>query len=325
VPLRSVVPLALIAAALAALSASGAAARPQATGPVVVHRGQPVKVSVRTPSLAACLAEARYADGSRQSSGIKHARDGLVTWMVRVPNNAALGKARWSVRCGVTWQRTGTWVVKPAVATKVDSTPHLLVEKQGFSQRNDKLGTGSTVSYGLLLKNTSGTQDATETYLLINFATAGGELIGTVTKKVELVAANGSYAFGDSLHLRTQAPVSNLEVTIKVLSHEPGKPHILPHFVNVRILPSQTDSGWIGEVDGEIVNDTSPQTLAVAKLSIVLLDATGRILGGGTTTTFSPLPSGSRMVFLARSGFSAVPASNATSFIISVDPTYSAD
>ena len=160
---------------------------------------------------------------------------------------------------------------------------------------------------------------------MINFATASGELIGTVTKKVELVAANGMFAFGDSLHLRTQTPVSNLEVTIKVLSHEPGKPRILPHFVNLRILPSETDSGWIGEVDGEIVNDTSPQTLAVAKLSIVLLDATGRIVGGGTTTTFSPLPSGSRMVFLARSGFTAVPASAPTSLIISVDPTYSAD
>jgi hypothetical protein len=324
-PLRSIVPLVLIAASLAALSASGAAARTEVVGPVIVHRGQPVKVSVRTPSLAACLAEARYSDGSRQSSGIKRAHDGLVTWTVRVPNNAALGKARWSVRCGVTWQRTGTWLVKPATATKVDSTPHLLVEKQGFSQRNDKLGTGSTISYGLLLKNTSNTQDATETYLLINFAIAGGELVGTVTKKVDLVAAAGNYAFGDSLHLRTQAPVSNLEVTIKVLAHEPGKPRILPHFVNVRILPSTTDSGWIGEVDGEIVNDTSPQTLAVAKLSIVLLDATGRIVGGGNTTTFSPLPSGSRMVFLARSGFTAVPASNATSYIISVDPTYSAD
>jgi hypothetical protein len=323
-PLRPIVSLVLIAASLAALSASGAAARTEA-GPVIVHRGQPVKVSVRTPSLAACLAEARYSDGSRQSSGIKRAHDGLVTWTVRVPNNAALGKARWSVRCGVTWQRTGTWLVKPATATKVDSTPHLLVEKQGFSQRNDKLGTGSTISYGLLLKNTSNTQDATETYLLINFAIAGGELVGTVTKKVDLVAAAGNYAFGDSLHLRTQAPVSNLEVTIKVLAHEPGKPRILPHFVNVRILPSETDSGWIGEVDGEIVNDTSPQTLAVAKLSIVLLDATGRIVGGGNTTTFSPLPSGSRMVFLARSGFTAVPASNATSYIISVDPTYSAD
>ena len=144
---------------------------------MIVHRGQPVKVSVRTPSLAACLAEARYSDGSRQSSGIKHAHDGLVTWMVRVPYNAALGEARWSVRCSVTWRRTGTWLVKPATATKVDSTPHLLVDKQGFSQRNDKLGTGSTVSYGLLLKNTSTTQDATETYLLINFATASGNVV----------------------------------------------------------------------------------------------------------------------------------------------------
>ena len=153
---------------------------------MIVHRGQPVKVSVRTPSLAACLAEARYSDGSRQSSGIKHAHDGLVTWTVRVPNNAALGQAAGRSAAASPGSARARWLVKPAAATKVDSTPHLMVDKQGFSQRNDKLGTGSTVSYGLLLKNTSTTQDATETYLLINFATASGELIGTVTKKVEL-------------------------------------------------------------------------------------------------------------------------------------------
>jgi hypothetical protein len=322
--LRSVVPLALIAAALAALSASGAAARTEA-GPVIVHRGQPVKVSVRTPSRAACLAEARYSDHSRQSAGIKRARGGIVSWTVRVPNNVALGLATWTVRCGVTWHRSGSWMVKPATATKVDSTPHLLVEKQGYSQRPDKRGDGSTVSYGLLLKNTSAKEDSLGAYLLINFATASGDLIGTVTKKVDLVAANGTYAFGDSLHLRTQAVVSNLEVTIKVLAHEPAKPRILPHFVNVRILPSATDAGWVGEVDGEIVNDTSPQTLASARLSIVLLDVNGKIVGGGTATTFSPLPSGSRMVFLARSGFAPIPASTPANLIISVDPTYQAD
>ena len=129
--------------------------------------------------------------------------------------------------------------MKPATATKVDSTPHLLVEKQGFSQRPDKLGTGSTVSYGLLLKNTSGTQDATETYLLINFATAGGELIGTVTKKVDLVAANGSFAFGPG-----QAVIVEGKEEQGFL--EPLPLSLLPLGVGTRTLKSAKGSGCAG-------------------------------------------------------------------------------
>ena len=216
--------------------------------------------------------------------------------------------------------------MKPAAATKVDSTPHLMVDKQGFSQRNDKLGTGSTVSYGLLLKNTSTTQDATETYLLINFATASGELIGTVTKKVELVPANGMFAFGDSLHLRTQTPVSNLEVTIKVLvtragqAPDPAPLRQRPRSCRARRTPA-------GSARSTVRSSTTPRRRRSPSRSSrsCCSTPTGRIVGGGTTTTFSPLPSGSRMVFLARSGFTAVPASSPTTLIISVDPTYPAD
>ena len=320
-PLRLITTLFLTAALAATATTATASARP-AAGPLVVHRGQAVKVSVRTPSKGDCLAEARYADGSRQDSGVKHARNGVVSWTLRVPNTAPLGYAEWTVRCGVTWQRTGRWIVKTVTSQAPAAAPHVIVDRQGFSQRPDSYGTGSSVSYGMLLKNTSQTQDTTNVYLLINFATAGGELIGTVTKTVALIPAGGTIAIGDAIQMRTQAPVSNLEVTIKVNSFEPAKPRILPHFVNVAILPNQNDTGWVGEVDGEIVNDTSPQTLTLAKLSIVLLDATGKIVGGGTAMTFSPLPSGSRMVFLAQTGFTAVPISTAVTALISVEPTY---
>ncbi len=320
-PLRLITSLCLTAALAATATTATASARP-AAGPLVVHRGQAVKVAVRTPSKAYCLAEARYADGSRQDSGLKRARNGLVSWTLRVPNTAPLGRADWTVRCGATWERTGRWVVKSVTSKAPAAAPHVMVDRQGFSQRPDRYGPGSSVSYGLLLKNTSQTQDTTNVYLLINFATASGELIGTVTRTVDLIPAGGTVAIGDAMQMRTQAPVSNLEVTIKVNSFEPAKPRILPHFVNVAILQSQNDNGWVGEVDGEIVNDTSPQTLTMAKLSIVLLDATGKIVGGGSAMTFSPLPSGSRMVFLAQTGFSAVPISTAVTAMISVVPTY---
>jgi hypothetical protein len=197
-----------------------------------------------------------------------------------------------------------------------------MVDKQGFSQRPDKYGGGSTFSYGLLLKNTSTTQDATEVYVLINFATESGALVGTVTRTIALVGAHEQYALGDSAQLRTQAPVTKLEVTIRVGSHARAKPRPMPHFANVRILAGETDPDYVAEVDGEVVNDTSPFTLTSARLSVVLLDASGKIVGGGTGIVYSPLPSGSRMVFLAQSGFTGIPSSTAVVPIITVEPTY---
>jgi hypothetical protein len=328
VPRRLLASIVLTFALAAVATTATASAMPvQATAPVVVHRGQAVKVTVATNVAfkGVCVAAALYADGSRQDSGIKHPSRGRVTWTIRIPNTVPFGRATWTVHCGVTFQRSGSWLVKPVSGTQPDTTPHVIVDKQGFTQRSDKYGTGSSVSYGLLLKNTSTTQDATNVYLLINFATAGGQLIGSLTKSLALIPAGGTIALGDAMQMRTQAAVANLEVTIRVVAHEPAKPRILPHFVNVAILQGTSDTGYVGEVDGEIVNDTSPQTLTMAKLSIVLLDANGRIVGGGTGMSFSPLPTGSRMVFLAQTGFTAVPISQAVSYVISVEPTYQSD
>jgi hypothetical protein len=320
--LRLLATIVLTAALSGAATTANASSVRTAVLPGVVHRGQAVKISVATAAKNVCLAQVRYADGAVQESGIKRPVNRRVTWTIRIPNNAMLGLAHWSVRCGVLFQRSGNWRVAAAIAG-VDTTPHVLIDKEGFTQRPDKLGTGSTVSYGLLLKNTSLKEDAQNVYLLISFATESGELIGTKTTSVPLIPAGETYAYGDAILMRTQAVVTKLEVTIRVNAHTPTKGRVLPHFVNVEIVPNTIDPGWVGEVDGEIVNDTSPQTLTSAKLSVVVLNAAGAIVGGGTGFSFSPLPSGSRMVFLARNGFKAIPVDQAVTPIISVDPTYS--
>jgi hypothetical protein len=322
VPLRLLATIVLTAALSGAATTANASSVRTTVLPGVVHRGQAVKISVAYGSKSTCLAQVRYADGAVQESGLKRASQRRVTWTIRVPNNAMLGPARWTVRCGVRFQRSGSWRVAAATAG-VDTTPHVLIDNEGYTQRPDKNGTGSSVSYGLLLKNTSVNQDAQNVYLLVNFVSASGELIGTSAATVRLIVAGETYAYGNLMRMRSQTAVTKLEVTIRVNAHTPTKSRILPHFVNVAVVPSATDPGWVGEVDGEIVNDTSPQTLTSAKLSIVLLNASGAVVGGGTGFLFSPLPSGSRMVFLARSGFTAIPADQGVTPIISVDPAYS--
>jgi hypothetical protein len=316
--------------AAAATTATAATSAPAAPG-TVVHRGQPAHLTIRTSSRGQCAAEVVYSDGALQQTGIKSARSGRVTWTIRIPTNASLGTARWTVRCGIQFRQTGTWRVQPVTASgggagagggTASAGPTVMVDKQGFSQRPDSYGGGSTFSYGLLLKNTSTSEDATQVYVLINFATESGALIGTVTRTIETIGADELYALGDSAQLRTQAPVTKLEVTIRVMSHVHAKPRPMPHFANVRILAGENDPDYVAEVDGEVVNDTSPLTLTMAKLSVVLLDASGKIVGGGTGLVYSPLPSGSRMVFLAQTGFTGIPSSAAVVPIITVEPTY---
>lgn len=308
-----------------ALCAATAAAAPAARTPSVI-RGQALVIKVHAKASELCTPVVTYADHTMQSGTTKKTRTGgQLTWSLLVPRTAPVGAGTWYVRCA--WFNVvgkGRFVVAAAKGTQGADAPRVVADKQGFSQRPDRFGTGSTFSYGMFLRNTSATQDAINVYVLVNMVAANGELIGTATRTVPLVGAGQTYALGDSLSLRTQVPVAKLELTIRLGAHQLKQEHTMPEFANVRIVPAQGDAGWVGEVDGEVLNSTPAMTLTNAKLSIVLLDAAGTPVGGGLGYTFSALPSGSRMVFLATSGFNSVPLDRALTAVISAEPTYAA-
>lgn len=79
-----------------------------------VHRGQLVRFSVATPSTGTCLAVITYLGGSVQGTSAATPVLGKVSWRLRIPRGAALGVASWYVRCGVLWQKTGSWRVARA-------------------------------------------------------------------------------------------------------------------------------------------------------------------------------------------------------------------
>jgi hypothetical protein len=143
-----------------------------------------------------------------------------------------------------------------------------------------------------------------------------------MSRTLSVIGAASTFAYGDSLHLRTNVPVSSLEITIRVGSHSPIKSHPAPDFANVHLVPDGRDPGWVGEVDGEVVNATPTLTLTSARLSIVVLDAAGKVIGGGTGFTVVSVPSGSRVVFTASSGVTALPTDKASTAIVSSEPTY---
>ena len=305
---------------LLSLAVLAVASSATASSPGLVHRGQAATISFLTakPS-ASCSLSIRYANGLLQKAPARHAVKRHVTFTVTVDVKAPLGLAQWTARCG-TQTRAGSFVVLDTVSTT--AAPRVVVGKEGFSQRPNKYDTGSAFSYGLILQNTSPDEDAQNVYVIVNMVDASGQLLATKTRNVSLIPAGASFAFGDNMSLRTQVAVDHLELTIRVGAHAPAKPDPMPDFANVGIFQASYDPGFVGEVDGEIVNATSKQTLTSANLSVVLLDAAGNPIGGGTGNTFSPIPSGSRIVFLVQSGFSAVPIDKAATALVSVEPTY---
>jgi hypothetical protein len=317
VPLRSSVFVTLLA-----LVASTSTAASTTTSPGLVHRGSNTTIALGAlPGYGLCHLAVRYANGAVQDEGHRGVVNHRATWVVKVPSKAALGVASWTADCGSTLHK-GSFVVVDTVSKTKPTAPRVVVTKQGFSQRPDANDPGSAVSYGLILRNTSTSEDAQNVYLIVNLVDAAGQLLGTKTGTIPLVQAGASFALGDSIALRTQVGVVRLELTIRVGAHQPRSRTPMPDFANVRILPSTGDPGWVAEVDGEIVNDTSKQTLQSSMLSVVLLNAAGNPIGGGTGATFAPLPSGSRIVFLVQSGFSAVPLDKAVTAVVSAEPTY---
>jgi hypothetical protein len=99
----------LTAVTIAPALAVGAA---NAAAPVV-HRGGTARILIHAPQLAACAAEIHYSDGTLQQTVIASAQAGRIVWRVHVPSNAPLGLAHWTARCGISWQRSGSWRVVP--------------------------------------------------------------------------------------------------------------------------------------------------------------------------------------------------------------------
>jgi hypothetical protein len=326
VPLRFSLSISLVLTVLVACAASASAAIDASSGisPGLVHRGQQTTLSVPTGATKSpCTAILRFQDGNVKQASGKRPRNHRVSFTLGVPLTAALGPGRWIVVCGA-FSTQGSFVIVAAKSTTAADVPRVVVDKQGFSQRPDKAGPGSLLSYGVVLKNTSDTKDARNVYVIVNMVAASGNLIGSKSKIVQLVPAGGTFALGDSMNLRTQVLATHLEITIRVGGNEPKQVHTMPEFANIQIYPSQYDPGWVSEVDGEIVNDTTPLTLTMATLSIVVLDASGNPLGGGVGFSTAAIPSGSRFVFLAQIGFTSIPLDRAASVLISVEPTYSA-
>ena len=197
--------------------------------------------------------------------------------------------------------------------------PKIVAAEQGFSVHVKTAG--SDASFGLMLRNSSPNADAVGVYVLVNFGMADGQAIGTKAETIDVIPAGTTYAYGGSLSFAAAAPVARLEVVVKVGGRE-RRTIYQPLVQSIAIASGRRDTTWVGEANGEIVNDHPPLNVSRTKLSTVVFDAGGSIVGEGTGKATTLLPPGTRQVFVITSGVEAFPWARAARAAVSTFAIY---
>jgi hypothetical protein len=304
--------------AVVAVFAVPASARSTGVGftfvPKKVVQGEDGHVSVRVrPSGSTCTLIVRYQGGTTQPGlGAAVATGGRVGWTWKVPTDVQAGPATATVRCA----RAGAIshsliIVGRLIEPKID------VVKMGFTTRPNSFGSGTKLSYGVILHNEATDRDALDINVQVNFVMADNNLLGTDTEHLDGIPAGGDYALGHMVTFPAAAPITRLEVVIQVAKHAAASQHN-PTLANMHLVPQLFDPSWLGTIEGEIQNTDPLLILQSANLSAVVFDSAGNVLGGGSGFAFQALPPGARQFIQLSNGFDAIPTDKAASAMVSV-------
>lgn len=306
------------ALALLAIAGSASASTERSTGisiagPTRIVQGDTVKMTVSARSGARCTLMLRFKSGS-QRVGPVSSTAGKAVFTFAVARRAAPGAATVKATCGAAGTTTRKLVVIGSVIA-----PKINVLKQGFSIRPHPFG-GSTVSWGVVLQNTSSKQDAIDVTVLANFVLPDNTLIGSMTRRISRVGASAVGVGGGDLRFTGVPPIARLEVVVQVKEGDAPR-KMLPLLSNEHVVPDRLDPAYVGSVEGEVANDDLGRRMRRADLYAVALDGAGNVLGGGAGYAAATLPPGSRQFFKI-SGLRGVQMANVASLMTAAVPTY---
>ena len=309
--------IALLAVAATASTAGGRASTVTITAaPHRAVQGNRVAFTAFvSPSGTTCSIRVRYAGGSTQPGlGTRLARNGSVTWSWTIPRTARPGPAAVNIFCG----RAGTATRRLMVIGQLLPLK-IKVVKTGFSIRPLPYA-GTRVSYGVILENESKVENADRVSVLVNFVMADNRLIGSASTSLTQIRAATQHAVGGDVTFPAGAPIERLEVVVQSASRSPAVRRV-PAISSVRVVADVYQPAWVGSVEGELANDDTSTTLTSSRLTAVVLDEEGNVLGGGSGYASASLPPGAREFFKITGG-SAIPIERARSAFVSVEPLY---
>jgi hypothetical protein len=195
------------------------------------------------------------------------------------------------------------------------------VRKSGFSQRVRL--SSREVSYGVVLHNPSPENDALYVDVLVNFVDATNRVVDTDTQRVDAVGAGTEYYLGGSTSIPDSSPVSSLEIVIRIGSQAP-KRKLSPAITDILVQESRYDRGWVGAVVGQLTNDWQTMLMTNAKVSAVVFDSAGNVIGGAQGRSPAAQLPGVRAYFNAGGGVSAIPFDRAASASVTALGRYQA-
>jgi hypothetical protein len=306
--------LAVVASGVTAGSLAAKATPLRITAPGRALQGKVAVVSVKSASFS-CKLSVRFANGDKQSDmPPTQAVGGKIVWQWQVPQFAPAGQAKLTVACSGAAKATKSIIVVGGLIP-----PRVVVLKKGFSPRVQ--GTSENVSYGLVLQNTSPNGNALNVGVLVNFVLPDNHLIGTASATIPIINAASQYDLGGEISFMGAPTISRLEIVINAGGSAKSAKSFSPALDNVHLVPS-FDPAWLGSVEGDLINVHPSLTLDNTQLSVVIFDAQGNVLGGGTGGGSFKLLPGTRSFFKIAGGLDPIPFNKAASASVSIIPQY---
>jgi hypothetical protein len=204
--------------------------------------------------------------------------------------------------------------IEPRYVTVLPSGPPVAVSKSGFTE-----GAGASTredDYGVVLRNTSATLDAVDVTVTVNAVDANNVVLGTEGRIFFAIPAGATYFFGGSISHSASRTATSLEVYVQVAVGAPPS-LTLPGSANVGVV--RTGVGGT-QITGELVNTAARPLSSLARVTGVVFDGAGNVIGGGGAYQPSTVQPGQHAAFTIN--VPSVPFAAAASAQVSAEPKY---
>lgn len=215
---------------------------------------------------------------------------GLVAAALLVGGSSCGGRGRQAAATvTVTVPASTTSETTPAEPPPLETnSPSVKVRAEGFSQDQEN------VSYGVVLRNVSA-QDALDVSVTTNFVDGTGTILKSESESISVLPAGKTYYLGGDSFTERGARVAHLETAVSVGSSQAAS-YPLPTVTRVRLANDE----YAGlSVHGEVENTLDAPLSQFARISAVVFDTRGRVIGGGYTYLDADLAPGRRAAFEA--------------------------
>lgn len=288
--------------------------------PMKVYEGQTTTfaLSLSSPARVQCTLTIRYT-GKRVDRITHTGQNGHASWRFRVPA-VPPGPAKLAATCAGVGSATGQVLVQWAL-----ETPKLTVTKQGFTEAFPRTPPTGYVSYGLAIHNERVRFDAVNVDFLVNFVDASNRVLGTDHVAIQRIPADATVYHGARVNVTypSSDPVTRIEIVLVSATSAQKVPSTPLLVSDLQAAPSTSPlyPGGIDSIRGQILNQ-SKLKMQRADIGVVILDAAGNILGGGSGFAEGPLSQGSREFFSSCCTYGDIPLSKEAGILVSAVPAY---